>query len=75
MMTAPVATYQSIYCDAGDDSPLESPQDEHGQSNDDADLPCIVLCRMHTNTHGHQICPLSYVRVTLLLPLLETNEL
>lgn len=39
-----VATYQAIYSDAGDDSPLESPQDEHGEGHDDANLPWFVLC-------------------------------
>lgn len=40
-----VGTYQAIDSDAGDDSPLEGPQDEHGKGHDDPDLPRFVLCR------------------------------
>lgn len=39
-----VGTYQAIDSDAGDDSPLEGPQDEHGKGHDDPDLPRFVLC-------------------------------
>ena len=46
-------TYQSVYSNAGDDSPLESPQDEHGEGHDDANLPWLVLCRVRTHTHKH----------------------
>lgn len=49
------ATHQAVHRDAGDDSPLESPQDEHGEGHDDANLPGFVLCR---NTQPCQSKPL-----------------
>lgn len=75
------ATYQPVHSDAGDDGPLESPQDEHSQGYNDANLPWFVLC-----IHTHTLCQSKLLLLSMMseqnwciaarLPaLLESNEL
>ena len=80
-------SYQFIRIDAGDDSPLESPKDEHGHGHNDANLPWFVLCgvSVYTQTHisaytmstvlSNQSFPLWCQSCTLLLAPLQANEL